>query len=52
VSSGDISQEHYDHYIKLKKESEFNQLSYGEKRKKDRSFGKFIKSAKKDLEIE
>jgi ribosome biogenesis GTPase len=52
VSSGDVSQEHYDHYIKLKQESAFNQLSYAEKRKKDRVFGKFIKSAKRDLESE
>jgi ribosome biogenesis GTPase len=52
VSSGDLSQAHYDNYIKLRAESEFGQLSYAEKRKKERTFGKFIKSAKKDLEIE
>lgn len=50
VESGVLHPEHYDHYLKLKKESEFHQLSYGEKRKKDRDFGRFIKSAKKDLE--
>jgi ribosome biogenesis GTPase len=49
VKAGDISQERYDHYIKLKAESEFCQLSYGEKRKKERDFGRFIKSAKKDV---
>ena len=49
VNSGDISQEHYDNYIKLKEESEFYQMSYAEKRKKDRDFGRYIKSAKKDL---
>lgn len=47
VDSGEISQEHYDHYIKLRTESEFYQMSYIEKRKKDRDFGRFIKSAKK-----
>lgn len=50
VRSGDISQEHYDNYVKLKEESEFNQLSYAEKRKKDRNFGRYVKSAKKDLD--
>jgi len=50
VASGDLNQEHYDNYLKLRAESEFGQLSYAEKRKKDRAFGKFIKSAKKDLE--
>ncbi len=50
VGSGAISSAHYDHFIKLRGESEFYQLSYGEKRKKDRAFGKFLKSAKRDLE--
>lgn len=49
VNSGDIRQEHYDNYIKLREESEFYQMSYVEKRKKDRNFGRYIKSAKKDL---
>lgn len=49
VKSGDISQKHYDNYIKLKEESNFHQMSYVEKRKKDRNFGRYIKSAKKDL---
>src|SRR3989337_627773 len=49
LNSGDISQEHYDNYIKLREESEFYQMSYVEKRKKDRNFGRYIKSAKKDL---
>jgi len=50
VQSGAISQGHYDNYLALRTESEFNQMSYAEKRKKDRDFGKYIKSAKKDLE--
>ena len=49
VDAGDISREHFENYHKLRKESEFNQMSYAEKRKKDRDFGKYIKSAKKDL---
>jgi ribosome biogenesis GTPase len=50
VHSGELGQEHYDNYIKLRAESEFYQRSYAEKRKKDRDFGRYIKSAKKDLE--
>jgi ribosome biogenesis GTPase / thiamine phosphate phosphatase len=50
VHSGALSQEHYDNFIKLREESEFYQMSAVEKRKKDRDFGRFIKSAKKDLE--
>ena len=34
-------------YIKLKKESEYHEMSYIDKRKKDRAFGRFIKLAKK-----
>ncbi|MEJ2719882.1 MAG: ribosome small subunit-dependent GTPase A [bacterium] len=49
VRSGKISQEHFDNYLKLRKESEFNRMSYVEKRKKDRDFGRFIKSAKKHM---
>jgi ribosome biogenesis GTPase / thiamine phosphate phosphatase len=50
LNSGVISQEHHDNYIKLREESEFYQMSYAEKRKKDRDFGRYLKSAKRDLE--
>ena len=50
VQSGVISQEHYENYLKLRDESAFYQMSYAERRKKDRAFGRFIKSAKKDLD--
>ncbi len=33
--------------MKMKKESAFNDMSYCEKRKKDKDFGKVIKSAQK-----
>ncbi len=49
VSAGAISSAHYDHFIKLRGESDFYKLSTGEKRKKDRAFGKFLKSAKRDM---
>jgi len=49
VESGDISQARYQSYLKLRNESEYHELSYAEKRKKDRKLGQFYKSAKKDL---
>lgn len=49
LDANEIDPEHYDNFVKLSRESEFNQMSYAEKRKKDRSFGRFIKTAKKDL---
>jgi len=52
VHSGEMSREHFENYLKLREESEFHQMSYAEKRKKDRDFGRYIKSAKKDLKDE
>jgi len=49
VRAGEISQEYLENFLKLREESEFNNMSYAEKRKKDRDFGRYIKSAKKDL---
>lgn len=49
VDSGALSQEHYDHYFKLKDESESHQMSYVERRRKARDFGKIIRPAQKDL---
>jgi ribosome biogenesis GTPase len=49
VQSGEISQEHYDNYLKIREESQFYEMSYAEKRRKDRDFGRFLKSAKKDF---
>lgn len=49
LETGEIDPEHYDNFVKLRGESEFNRMSYAEKRKKDKAFGRFIKTAKKDL---
>jgi ribosome biogenesis GTPase len=49
VHAGEISQESLDSFLKLREETAFNDMSYAEKRKKDRDFGRYIKSAKKDL---
>ncbi len=48
INTGDLSEQRYQNYLKMKKESEFNQMSYLEKRKQDRSFGKMIKSVMKN----
>jgi ribosome biogenesis GTPase len=50
VENGTLSEERYQSYLKLKKETAFHNLTYVEKRKKDKAFGRFVKSAKKQLE--
>ncbi|MFA6549344.1 MAG: ribosome small subunit-dependent GTPase A [Candidatus Margulisiibacteriota bacterium] len=49
VKSGQISEAQYANYIKLKKESDFYAMSKLEKRRKDKSFGKMVKTAKKQI---
>ncbi len=48
INTGDLSEQRYQNYLKIKKESEFNQMSYLEKRKKDRKLGRLIKSTMKN----
>ncbi len=50
VERGVVNAEHYDNFLKLRQESEFYQMSYVERRRKDQAFGRFIKSAKKDFD--
>ncbi|MBN2059073.1 MAG: ribosome small subunit-dependent GTPase A [Deltaproteobacteria bacterium] len=49
IEDGELSEDRYLNYIKLKKESEYYEMSYLDKRKKDKAFGRFIKSAKKQM---
>lgn len=49
LSEGKLDRERYSNYIDLKKEIEYFDMSQSEKREKDRNFGKFMKSAKKDF---
>ncbi|MCL5808432.1 MAG: ribosome small subunit-dependent GTPase A [Deltaproteobacteria bacterium] len=49
LERGELSEERYRNYLKLKKESEFYDLSYSEKRRKDKAFGRFVKSAMKQM---
>ncbi len=48
TEAGNLSEQRYQNYLKVKKESQFNQMSYLEKRKKDKSFGKLVKSTMKN----
>ncbi|MDF1644268.1 MAG: ribosome small subunit-dependent GTPase A [Pseudomonadales bacterium] len=47
INEGELSEQRYKNYKKMKNESEFNEMSYSEKRKKDKDFGKLIKSTLK-----
>ncbi len=49
IKKGELSEERYFSYMKLKKESEYHEMSYVDKRKKDRAFGRFIKTAMKKM---
>ena len=51
VTSGALTEDRYSSYMKLKKESEYHELSHLDKRKKDKAFGRFIKSAKKQMKV-
>lgn len=47
VQDGIIPRGRYQNYIKMNKESAYNEMSYLEKRQKDKQFGKLIKSVMK-----
>lgn len=47
VEKGFFPAERYQNYLKITKESAYNEMSYLEKRKKDKQFGKLIKSVMK-----
>lgn len=47
VDNGQLSKERYQNYIRLNKESAYNEMSYHEKRKKDKQFGKLCKTVMK-----
>lgn len=47
VSTGQLSPERYQSYLKLLRESEHYEMTYQEKRKSDKAFGKMIKNYKR-----
>ncbi len=49
VERGEISEERYNNFIKIYKESLYNEMSYVEKRQKDKKWGKFFNSTMKEI---
>lgn len=47
VAAGTLSNKRYHNYIKMKKESLFHEMSYLEKKKRDKQFGKMVKAVMK-----
>jgi ribosome biogenesis GTPase len=48
IECGELDAGHYQSYLRLKAESDFNEMSYLDKRKKDKAFGKMVKTVMKD----
>lgn len=49
VQRNELSLDRYRSYMKLMKESEFHKMTYAERRRKDKQFGRMIKNAMKQL---
>ncbi len=48
VASGDLAEARYRSYLKLKRETAFHDLSYAEKRSRDKEFGRMVKAILKN----
>lgn len=48
IEQGELAEQRYRNYTKMQSESKFNEMSYAEKRRKDRDFGKRIKATMKN----
>ena len=48
LDNGKLSEARYDNYLKIKKESDYYSMSYLEKRRRDKSFGKMVKDIMKN----
>jgi len=49
LERGEILEERYNNFIKIYKEAQYNEMSYVEKRQKDKKWGKFFNSAMKEI---
>ncbi len=47
IKADELDEHRYKNYVKMKTESAFYEMSYSEKRKKDKEFGKMVKSVMK-----
>ena len=50
IERGELAADRYESYAKLKKEAAHHEMSFVEKRRKDKAFGKFLKGAKKQMQ--
>ena len=50
LESGELSRAQYEHFLKLRAESEFAEMSQLERRRKDRAFGRLVRSVKRGLD--
>jgi ribosome biogenesis GTPase len=48
VQKGELSEQHYLNYLKIRKEAQYYEMSYLEKRKRDKQFGKMCKEVMKN----
>lgn len=48
MTQDELDAGHFQNYLKLKRESEFHEMSHLEKRRKDRAFGQFVRSVVKE----
>ena len=48
IENGSLAEQRYRNFVKMKNESAFHDMSYFEKRRKDKNFGKMVKSVMKD----
>lgn len=49
LEDGTLQQDRYDSFLKLRRETRFHQMSYVEKRKQDKRFGKMVNTIMKDV---
>jgi ribosome biogenesis GTPase len=52
IKSGELSEERYGTYLKLMKESDYHEMSYVERRQRDKQFGLMVKTVKKRKKID
>lgn len=50
LDAGTLDAAHYRHFLKLREEAAFHDLTQLERRHKDRAFGRMVRTAKKDLD--
>ena len=48
INKGTLSKKRFQNFLTMRKESSFNEMSYYQKRQKDKQFGKHIKSVMKN----